>query len=269
MTLARGTIMEAIYDKIGEGYDTTRKADPEILSSLSKLLNIEAGKRYLDVACGTGNYTTGISDFGGNWYACDGSEKMLSQASSKSSHINWKKYEVSDLGYKSDFFDGAICSLAIHHFPDLLRPFCEIARVLKAKCNFVIFTSTPEQMKAYWLNHYFPEMMEKSCEQMPSLKIVESALTEAGFVIEITEPFFITPGLKDFFLYCGKQRPEMYLSSEVRDGISSFHNFCSQSELDDGLEKLRKDISSGKIGEVINNYEISKGDYLFICATAS
>ena len=155
--------MRAIYDKIGEGYDTTRRADPEILSSLGKLLNIETEKCYLDVACGTGNYTTGLSVLGGNWYACDGSEKMLSQASSKSTDISWKKYQVSALGYKSDFFDGAICALAIHHFPDLLRPFCEIARVLKAKGIFVIFTSTAEQMKAYWLNHYFPEMMKKSC----------------------------------------------------------------------------------------------------------
>jgi len=259
--------METIYDKIGEGYDSTRKADSEILSSLSKLLNIEAGKSYLDIACGTGNYTTGISNFGGNWHACDGSEKMLSQASSKSSAISWKKYEVSDLGYKSDFFDGAICSLAIHHFPDLLRPFREIARVLKTECRFVIFTSTPEQMKEYWLNHYFPEMMEKSCEQMPSIEAVESALTGAGFAIETTEPFFITRELKDFFLYCGKQKPEMYLSSKVRNGISSFHNFCSQSELERGLENLRKDISSGEIDGVMRSYEISKGDYLFICAT--
>ncbi len=67
--------MKAIYDKIGEGYDTTRKADPEILSSLRSLLKIEVGKSYLDVACGTGNYTVGISGFGGDWYAFDGSEK--------------------------------------------------------------------------------------------------------------------------------------------------------------------------------------------------
>lgn len=33
--------MEAIYDKIGEGNDTTREVDPEVLSTLSKLLNIE------------------------------------------------------------------------------------------------------------------------------------------------------------------------------------------------------------------------------------
>lgn len=259
--------MEAIYDTIGEDYDTTRKVDPEILSTLSKLLDIEIGKNYLDIACGTGNYTNRISRLGGIWFACDGSEKMLSEARSKSSDIKWMKSDVSDLGYDSNFFDGAICSLAIHHFPDLTRPFCEIFRVLKTRSNFVIFTSTPAQMKGYWLNHYFPVMMEKSCKQMPSLEQVDSALIQAGFSIQTTVPFFITPELKDFFLYSGKQRPEMYLSHNIRNGISSFHNFCSQSELDQGLEKMQRDITSGEIKSVMESYENKNGDYLFICAT--
>jgi len=258
--------MEAIYDSIGEGYDTTRKVDPEILSTLSKLLDIKAGKNYLDIACGTGNYTNRISEFGGNWFACDGSEKMLSEAKLKSTDIKWSKRDVSDLRYDSNFFDGAICSLAIHHFPDLARSFCEISRVLKMSSNFVILTSSPTQMKGYWLNHYFPVMMEKSCDQMPSFDVVESVLIQAGFSIQTTEPFFITPELKDFFLYSGKQRPEMYLSHNVRNGISSFHNFCSQSELDQGLEKLQRDITSGNIKSVMESYESKNGDYLFICA---
>ena len=259
--------MEAIYDKIGEGYDTTREVDPEILSTLSKLLNIEIGKNYLDIACGTGNYTNQISRLGGNWFACDDSEKMLSEARSKSSNIRWAKSDVTGLKYDSNFFDGAICSLAIHHFPNLTRSFCEMSRVLKTKSNLVLFTSTPEQMKGYWLNHYFPVMMGKSCEQMPSLESVDSALMQAGFSIEVTEPFFITPELKDFFLYSGKQRPEMYLSRNVRNGISSFHNYCSQSELNQGLERLQRDLVSGDIKDVLESYESRKGDYLFISAT--
>ncbi len=259
--------MEAIYDKIGEGYDTTRKVDPEILSTLSNLLDIEAWKSYLDIACGTGNYTAAISRLGGNWFACDGSERMLSEARSKSSDVKWKKCDVSDLEYDSGFFDGAICSLAIHHFSELKHPFREASRVLKTRSNFVIFTSTPEQMKGYWLNHYFPIMMEKSCEQMPDLKKVESALLHAGFSIQVEEPYFITPELNDFFLYSGKQRPEMYLSHNVRNGISSFHNFCSSSELEHGLVKLQNDIVSGVIAEVMDKYENSNGDYLYICST--
>ena len=236
--------MRAIYDEIGKDYDTTRKADPCILSTLNSLLNVEEGKRYLDVACGTGNYTSEISRIGGKWFAFDNSEKMLSEARPKSSQVDWRHFDVTDLGYEFDFFDGAICSLAIHHFPVLNEAFCEIARVLKSNGKLVIFTATPSQMRCYWLNHYFPEMMENSCMQMPTFQVISSALAQGGFSIESTEPFFISPELQDFFLYSGKQRPDMYLSSKVRNGISSFHNFCTQSELNSGLDKLHNDIES-------------------------
>lgn len=265
-SLAGETVMESIYDEIGKDYDTTRKADPCILSTLNSLLDVEKGKRYLDVACGTGNYTSEISKLGGKWFAFDNSDEMLSEARSKSSQVDWRQFDVAELGYESGFFDGSICSLAIHHFPVLNEAFLEISRVLKSNGRLVIFTATPNQMRCYWLNHYFPEMMESSCKQMPTFEIIKSALTQANFSIESTEPFFISPDLQDFFLYSGKQRPDMYLSSKVRNGISSFHNFCTQSELNSGLDKLRKDIESGEIIKIMNSYNNDNGDYIFICA---
>lgn len=258
--------MDVIYDKIGDGYDTTRRADPAILATLARLLDVEAGKFYLDLACGTGNYTSGMVNLGGSWFACDGSARMLAEATRKSTAIDWRKYDVEDLGYDAEFFDGAICTLAIHHFASLLEPFHEVARVLKSESRFVIFTSTPEQMYGYWLNHYFPQMMKQSCDQMPGHDAVASALSAAGFSVVAQEPFFVTPELKDFFLYSGKQKPEMYLSEQVRNGISSFHNFCDKSELDDGMTRLRQDIESGNINAVMRDYENAGGDYLFICA---
>ncbi len=148
--------MEAIYDEIGKDYDTTRKADAGILSTLNSLLDLEGEKNYLDVACGTGNYTSEISRFGGKWFAFDNSDKMLSEARPKSSQVDWRQFDVTDLGYEPDLFDGAICSLAIHHFASLDKAFREVARVLKSNARFVIFSATPNQMRCYWLNHYFP-----------------------------------------------------------------------------------------------------------------
>ncbi len=260
--------MEAIYDEIGKNYDATRKPDPGILSTLSSLLDVEEEKRYLDVACGTGNYTSEISRIGGKWFAFDNSEKMLSEARPKSSQVDWRQFDVTELGYESNLFDGAICSLAIHHFPSLNKAFSEVARVLKSNGRFVLFTATPNQMRCYWLNRYFPQMMENSCQQMPTFEAIKSALIQASFSIESTEPFFISAELEDFFLYSGKLRPDMYLSSKVRNGISSFHNFCSQSELNSGLDKLRKDIDSGEIENIMGSYNNDNGDYIFICAIA-
>ncbi|MBL4576742.1 MAG: class I SAM-dependent methyltransferase [Opitutaceae bacterium] len=258
--------MSAIYDQIGNDYDTTRRVDSGILSELRSLLDIQKEKEYLDIACGTGNYTVALSGLGGKWYAFDQSERMVSEARTKSSLINWSQFDVGEIGFKSDTFDGAVCTLAIHHFPDLALAFSEVSRVLKPEAKFIVFTATPEQMRSYWLCHYFPVMMERSCEQMPSLEAVEEAMRSSGLMIESTKPFFITSQLQDFFLYSGKQRPEMYLSARVRAGISSFCSFCSEAELENGLSQLNADIQSGSILGVMDEYQSGIGDYLFISA---
>lgn len=261
--------MQTIYDKIGNGYDTTRKADPFILSQFDSLLNIESHKKYLDVACGTGNYTSEIAKYGGSWNAFDQSEVMLSEAVKKSHKVQWSKFDVENTDFESNVFDGAMCSLAIHHFPNMSNAFREISRLIKAKGKMVLFTATPEQMNSYWLNEYFPDMMKKSCDQMPSLETINSAVESHGLVIENTIPFFIEPELQDFFLYSGKQRPEIYLAQSVRDGISSFRSLCAHEELVRGLSKLQSDIESGVIDEVIKKYENNIGDYLFVVLSKS
>ena len=256
--------MKAIYDSIGEGYDTTRRADKVILRELHNHLSIKKDGMYLDVACGTGNYTSKLAEIGGCWHAFDQSETMLSEARHKSDRVEWKQYSVECTEYESDFFDAVMCSLAIHHFPDLSIAFKEIARILKPSGSIVVFTSTPEQMRGYWLYHYFPEMMDRSCAQMPSLKKLREALLQNGLTIAKTQPFFMTPDIQDLFLYSGKQRPEMYLSENVRSGISSFRNLCSAIECASGLTSLATDIKAQKIQQVVEKYENDIGDYLFI-----
>ncbi len=261
--------MEAIYDEIGDDYNTTRTADPAILEELKKLLGVQRNKTYLDVACGTGNYTAEIAKTGGTWHAFDNSWKMLIEARSKSNIVRYEQCNVEHQGYDSYNFDGAICTHAIHHFRNLTLAFSEVARVLKSQAKFIIFTATPEQMRSYWLCHYFPIMMEMSCEQMPTLEEVEDSLVKSGITLDSKQSFLITPWLKDFFLYSGKQRPQMYLFEKVRKGISSFRNFCTQTELEAGLNKLRTDIKSGAISKIASEYQSNIGDYLFIRSTKS
>src|SRR5260370_39047567 len=67
----------AIYQRIGHGYDLTRRADPYITSRLAFHLQIHPDCRYLDVACGTGNYTHALAKTGGAWSGLDQSAAML------------------------------------------------------------------------------------------------------------------------------------------------------------------------------------------------
>ena len=72
--------------------------------------------------------------------------------------------------------------------------------------------------------------------------------------------------LRDWFLLCGKNRPELYLDPNVRAGISMFAAARDQSEIERGVEKLRKDIVSGRIAEVQRTYAWDGGDYTFTVA---
>ncbi|MES2875694.1 MAG: methyltransferase domain-containing protein [Bacteroidota bacterium] len=258
--------MTAIYNKIGKGYDTTRRADPEILHTLANLISLNENGFYLDVGCGTGNYTHQLSQICGTWKAFDQSKLMIEKAKEKSSSIEWGVFDVINTSYRSASFDSILCTLAIHHFLNLNAAFKEISRLLVPKGKFVIFTSTPEQMETYWLNHYFPKMLECSIKQMPSISKIESALCNASLKLVENRPFAVSNELKDLFLYSGKQRPEMYLSESVRAGISSFRNFCPSAELESGLSLLAADIESGNINSIIKKYEEGKGDYCFLVA---
>lgn len=255
-----------IYDEIGDGYDTTRRADPEIVATLLKFIAVQPGRNYLDLACGTGNYTAELCKSGANWHGLDQSQTMLLEARQKSADVQWTQADVQATGFPDAHFTACVCTLAIHHFPDLEETFRETARILEPSGQLVVFTSTPEQMSGYWLNEYFPEMLKASRAQMPSLEDLKSAFSASGLTFCQAHPFSITPKLQDFFLYSGKQRPEIYLHERVRDGISSFRNLCSEEELDAGLARMSGDIRSGRMETVIRNFENEYGDYCFVVA---
>ncbi len=255
--------MPALYDAIGVTYGTSRRADPGIVRSLARYVEPSAGGCYLDLGCGTGNYTCALAPLGGSWHGVDPSVQMLAQAKCKSQSVSWALGQAESLPYRSDAFDGVICTLAIHHFAALESSFAEVFRVLR-RGRFVLFTSFPVQMRAYWLCHYFPGMMERSWSQMPNEALVVNALRSAGFSAPEVSAFEVTNELQDLFLYSGKHRAFQYLDAKVRANISSFAVHCPPPELERGLESLRDDLSSGRFQEVAKGYASTSGDYAFV-----
>jgi ubiquinone/menaquinone biosynthesis C-methylase UbiE len=257
------------YEKIGAGYNITRQADPFLVAKIESLLNINPKSHYLDLACGTGNYTIALADRGGKWTGIDQSSVMIQSASSRSSQIDWHIADAEEIPLDNESFDGAIVTLALHHFADPLRVFQELARILKSGSNLVIFTATAEQMASYWLNYYFPEAMQRAILQMPTLSHTLNWLQTGGFSVDKCEPYFVSPYLKDFFLYSGKERPEMYLDERVRQGSSTFASLANPDEVTKGCAKLADDIASGDFERVYRQYDDRNGDYLFVRAIRS
>ncbi|MEZ4982521.1 MAG: class I SAM-dependent methyltransferase [Saprospiraceae bacterium] len=256
------------YDRIGNNYNQTRKADPLLVDKLFNLLDAKPGQTCLDVGCGTGNYTKAMAAKGLEMTGIDPSSKMLEKTSlgESSSDVCWMQGRAEELPFMDGIFHKAICTLTIHHWDSLEKGFSEVFRVLIPGGKLVLFTSTPQQMEGYWLQNYFPKMMKKSLQQMPSENHVLEALNLAGFKNFNREPYFIRKDQIDLFLYAGKERPELYLDENVRNGISSFSDLANQEEVKNGLKQLRKDLESGEWTAIQDRFKNEMGDYLFLIA---
>lgn len=258
--------MEAKYDRIGDNYNQTRKPDPYLISRLLHHLAPRKEAICLDIGCGTGNYTNAIAQKGIKFIGIDPSEKMLKVAKIRNPKIDWRKGTAENTGLEDESVAAIMGTLTIHHWKSLKEAFKELYRVLKPGGRMVIFTSTPQQMRGYWLNEYFPKMLKASIRQMPALDLVTKTMTEAGFIMETLEPYHIHPRLEDKFLYCGKQNPQLYLDPIIRKGISSFSDLANQEEIQAGLVQLKADIINKRILDIMKTYENPFGDYLYLVA---
>jgi ubiquinone/menaquinone biosynthesis C-methylase UbiE len=142
----------------------------------------------------------------------------------------------------------------------------EVLRVLKPGGRLVAFSFSPQQMRGYWLNHYFPLMMKRSSEIIPEKEEMQNILKNCGYSSIEFENYFVQPDLRDHFLYSHKFKHEKYLEEETRKNTSAFSAFSNPAEVKEGLEHLQKDIASGEIKNVLEQYQSTDGDYLFFSA---
>jgi ubiquinone/menaquinone biosynthesis C-methylase UbiE len=266
--LIQGVFMQglAVYNNIGADYNQTRRADPKIVQQLISYLNPIEPEKYLDIGCGTGNYTSEIKKSGVNICGIDLSQVMITQAKNKYPYVEWHIGSAEDLCFDSKVFNGVTIVNALQHFSDWRLVLKESHRVI-SNGRLVIFTPTQEQLRSYWLNHYFPTMMKKAIEQMPKTNDIIQHLINVGFNSPDYYPYFIADDLEDLFLYCGKNRPLIYSDPSVTNNIGTFALFSNPLELETGLTQLKEDINTGRFDEIKYKHSSSIGDCSFIVAS--
>src|SRR3989344_662340 len=113
-----------LFDLIGKKYDGTRKADPNVVKSVLKLLNSSEHSIVVDIGSGTGNYAEVLAQNGFKVIAVEPSEVMRQQGK-KHPNLFWLEAFADDLPLKDNYTDGIICMAAVHHFPDRKKAFQE------------------------------------------------------------------------------------------------------------------------------------------------
>lgn len=137
------------YNRWSETYDSEGNSQIYMEhDDVVALVDPKDGESILDAACGTGKYTTEFHQAGANVVGIDFSQGMLNIAVRKYPEL---AFIFTDLSKRLPFGDATFnklnCAQALKHLPELVIPFAEFARVLKANGKFVFSVTHPDM---YW-----------------------------------------------------------------------------------------------------------------------
>ncbi len=240
--------MEKInYDKFSQIYDISRSINFRTIKDLVRLTHVNSNSIVLDLGCGTGNYTAALKNVAHKVIGLDISLGMIEKARVKVPNSDFINSNIMFLPFKSCMFDRLYGIQVIHHVKDKMTFLKEAYRVLKENGYLAIHTCSHDQINTYWYYHYFPEGLNKDLKRIPDVKEVISLLKKAGFLkIRVKSCYYDT--------VISNQSPENYLDKNFRNGDSTFALLTSK-DIESGCKKLRKDIKSGFINKIIEEYK--------------
>lgn len=255
----------SVYDSIGQSYSNSRLPDPRIVNSILKLLQLKPGSTIADIGAGTGGYSTILANYGYQIYAVEPSPVMRSQ-SLPHPQVQWFTGCAENIPLPTKSVDAVICILATHHFSNLEKAVREMDRVNKQGV-IVILTFDPRLVENFWFINYFPSLWEDTFRVFPPLSdILELIHTTTQRTVEVST-LMLPHDLSDLFAAAGWRRPEIYLNSVVRAGISAFA-LAEPAVVELGVRQLEEDLSNGqwnaKYGDIQALAEFDAG-YRFLC----
>ena len=162
-------------------YDELRPTDEnwwEVYDTLVREGDL-AGRRVLDVGCGTGRFAAQLASQARVW-AVDESPQMLEVARARAPGVRFKEASAYALPFKDGWFERATMWLVIH-LVERPRAFAELRRVLGAGGRLAIATFDPSYFGLFWFRDYFPSMEEIDRARFPTRADFEAELPEAGF----------------------------------------------------------------------------------------
>ena len=224
--------MSAAYDAIGRGYTARRRSDPRIAASIERALR--GSTTVLNVGAGAGSYEPSAL----NVVAVEPSAVMIAQRPPESAPCVQSRAEA--LPFADGCFDAAMAVLTTHHWSDVATGLREMARVSGSQ---VVMTWDKRAWDTLWLvRDYFPQIRDLEAD-LAALDEVLDVWPEAD-----VEAVPVPADCVDGFLAAYWRRPDAYLDSGVRSGVSSFSRLASDT-VEAGLAQLAEDLATGRWAE--------------------
>ena len=219
---------QALYDRIGGTYTSTRHPDARIAAAIVRAL--DDAKTVVNVGAGAGAYEPTDRSV----VAVEPSLHMIRQRRAEAARVMQALAEA--LPFRDHSFDAALALLTLHHWTDWRRGVDEMRRVAN---RLVVFTIEPGEVGSFWLTDaYFPEIVELD-RRSPSVADLVRHVGDCR-VDRIAIPHDCVDG----FLAAYWRRPEAYLDPQVRAGMSAFA-LLDQGVVTRGVARLKADLESG------------------------
>jgi demethylmenaquinone methyltransferase/2-methoxy-6-polyprenyl-1,4-benzoquinol methylase len=177
----------------------------------AKRFSPKADEIYLDLCCGTGDFSVQLSKRGETKIiGLDFSLEMLKIARGKTDKIYFINGDAMAMPFKDETFDGCIVAFGIRNFENLEKGICEAERVLKKGAPFVIL-EFPNKVKGVFSpvfklyfkfilpiigriiskNDFAYKYLPESTKFFPSKDELKEIFQKCGFeVVEIKERTF-------------------------------------------------------------------------------
>jgi SAM-dependent methyltransferase len=169
--------------RVAAQYDDLRGAeDYHQLTDRVAVAGELAGRRVLDVGCGTGTLAVDLATrHGCRVWGIDPSPEMLAVAKQKAGGAaHFKLARAEELPFKEGWFERATMVSVAHHV-ERPRAFAEVYRVLQPDGRLVISNADPDGFAERWIMEFFPELLERELARFPTADDLERELGAAGF----------------------------------------------------------------------------------------
>ena len=221
------------YNQAAGEYAAHRGIHPGVFGQLCARAALGPGSRVLEVGCGTGNYSTALSDtFGCAAFGLDPSIAML--ARTRSERVHCLLGAARALSFAAGAFDLIFSVDVIHHVGDRAAFYRGAARALRPGGLICTVTDSEDMIRRREiLSGYFPETVEIELARYPRVAQLEAWSSAAGLdalgVVAVEEPYEIT------------------CAAPFRDRAYSSLHLIPGEAWRAGLERLERDLARGPV----------------------